>query len=441
MYVFCFKFGYSKIAKGLSGMKYLLKNAKVFQNSQISEKDLLICDGKIVSVGTRVSVSQDNGTQVIDTNNYFIFPGFIEVHVHLGEPGFAHKETIKTGSMAAAHGGYTDVCAMPNLKPVPDSAEHLKEELDIIKRDAVINVHAYGSVTVNEDGEELSDMEGMAKDVIAFSDDGRGVQSDDMMRTAMKTAKSLGKIIAAHCEVNELLKGGYIHDGEYAKAHGHRGICSESEWGQIKRDIALAKETGCSYHVCHVSTKESVELIRQAKKDGVDITCETGPHYLVFSDSDLIENGRFKMNPPLRGEDDKKALIEGIKDGTVDMIATDHAPHSAEEKSRGLEKSLMGVVGLETAFPVLYTKLVKTGVLTLEELVKLMSEKPGKRFGIDTEIREGADANLSVWNLDKEYTVDPETFLTMGRATPFEGMTVCGECVMTMLKGEIKWKQ
>ena len=441
MYVFCFKFGYSKIAKGLSGMKYLLKNAKVFQNSQISEKDLLICDGKIVSVGTRVSVSQDNGTQVIDTNNYFIFPGSIDVHVHLGEPGFTNKETIKTGSMAAAHGGYTDVCAMPNLKPVPDSAEHLKEELDIIKRDAVINVHAYGSVTVNEDGEELSDMEGMAKDVIAFSDDGRGVQSDDMMRTAMKTAKSLGKIIAAHCEVNELLKGGYIHDGEYAKAHGHRGICSESEWGQIKRDIALAKETGCSYHVCHVSTKESVELIRQAKKDGVDITCETGPHYLVFSDSDLIENGRFKMNPPLRGEDDKKALIEGIKDGTVDMIATDHAPHSAEEKSRGLEKSLMGVVGLETAFPVLYTKLVKTGVLTLEELVKLMSEKPGKRFGIDTEIREGADANLSVWNLDKEYTVDPETFLTMGRATPFEGMTVCGECVMTMLKGEIKWKQ
>ncbi len=441
MYVFCFKFGYSKIAKGLSGMKYLLKNAKVFQNSQISEKDLLICDGKIVSVGTRVSVSQDNGTHVIDMNNYFIFPGFIDVHVHLREPGFSYKETIKTGSMAAAHGGYTDVCAMPNLKPVPDSAEHLKEELDIIKRDAVINVHAYGSVTVNEDGEELSDMEGMAKDVIAFSDDGRGVQSDDMMRTAMKTAKSLGKIIAAHCEVNELLKGGYIHDGEYAKAHGHRGICSESEWGQIKRDIALAKETGCSYHVCHVSTKESVELIRQAKKDGVDITCETGPHYLVFSDSDLIENGRFKMNPPLRGEDDKKALIEGIKDGTVDMIATDHAPHSAEEKSRGLEKSLMGVVGLETAFPVLYTKLVKTGVLTLEELVKLMSEKPGKRFGIDTEIREGADANLSVWNLDKEYTVDPETFLTMGRATPFEGMTVCGECLMTMLKGEIKWKQ
>ena len=433
--------GIFQIRKGVIGMKYVLKNAFVFQNSKIEKKDLLISDGKIVSIGIGVSVSQDSAVEVIDMNNYFVFPGFIDVHVHLREPGFSYKETIRTGSLAAAHGGYTDVCAMPNLKPVPDSAEHLRQELDIIERDAVINVHPYGSLTVNEAGEQLSDLEGMAKDVIAFSDDGRGVQSGEMMREAMTKAKSLGRIVAAHCEINELLKGGYIHDGEYAKAHGHRGICSESEWGQIKRDIELAKETGCSYHVCHVSTKESVELIRRAKKDGVDITCETGPHYLVFSDRNLIEDGRFKMNPPLRSEDDKAALIEGILDGTIDMIATDHAPHSAEEKSKGLEKSLMGVVGLETAFPVLYTKLVKTGVLTLEQLVELMSEKPGKRFGIDTQIKEGAWANLSVWNLNKEYTIDPDSFLTMGRATPFAGISVFGECIMTMLKGEIKWKQ
>ena len=419
-------------------MKYLLKNANVFQNSEIVKKDILICDGKVVSIG--VSISSDGDTNVVELNNCFIFPGFIDVHVHLREPGFSYKETIKTGSQAASRGGYTDVCAMPNLKPVPDSVEHLREELDIIERDAVINVYAYGAISKNEEGKELADLDGMSKDVIAFSDDGHGVQNDDMMLTAMKKSKELHKLIAAHCEINELLKGGYIHDGEYARIHGHRGICSESEWGQIKRDIELARETGCSYHVCHVSTKESVELIRQAKKDGVDITCETGPHYLVFSDKDLIEDGRFKMNPPLRSEDDKQALIEGIKDGTVDMIATDHAPHSAEEKSKGLEKSAMGVVGLETAFPVLYTYLVKKGVITLEQLVSLMSTKPGERFGIETGLKEGGDANLCVWSLDDEYTVEPEEFLTKGRATPFAGMKVFGRCLMTMVKGEIVWK-
>ncbi len=421
-------------------MKYLLKNANVLCG-EINKADVLVCDGRIDTIGIGVSVSSDDDTVVLDLNNCFIFPGFIDVHVHLREPGFSYKETIKTGTMAAAHGGYTDVCAMPNLKPVPDSVGHLKEELDIIERDAVINVHPYGAISVNEEGRELADLEGMAKDIIAFSDDGRGVQSDEMMSEAMTRAKKLGKMIAAHCEVNELLRGGYIHDGKYAKEHGHKGICSESEWGQIKRDIELAKKTGCTYHVCHVSTKESVELIRQAKKDGVDITCETGPHYLVFSDKDLIENGRFKMNPPLRDEEDKKALIEGILDGTIDMIATDHAPHSLEEKSKGLEKSAMGVVGLETAFPVLYTKLVKTGVLTLSQLVALMSEKPGRRFGIETQLKEGAFADLCVWDLNKEYTIDPNSFLTMGRATPFEGMKVCGECVLTMVKGEIKWKK
>ena len=420
-------------------MKYLLKNASVLYESEIKKRDLLICDGKIA--GVSVSISADEDTNVIDLNNCFIFPGFIDVHVHLREPGFSYKETIESGSRAAAAGGYTDICAMPNLKPVPDSAEHLKEELDIIERDAVVNVHPYGAITVNEDGKELADLDAMAADVIAFSDDGHGVQNDDMMRDAMIKARSLGKIIAAHCEVNELLHGGYIHDGEYAKAHGHRGICSESEWGQIARDVKLAKETGCRYHVCHVSTKESVDIIRKAKADGVDVTCETGPHYLVLCDEDLIEDGRFKMNPPLRSKEDQKALIDGILDGTVDMIATDHAPHSAEEKSKGLEKSAMGVVGLETAFSVLYTGLVKNDILTLIQLAELMSIKPGERFGIDTQIKEGNYANLCVWDLSKKHTVDPDKFQTKGRATPFAGRVVFGECLLTMVKGEIKWKQ
>ncbi len=418
-------------------MNYLLKNAMVFHNCAISKKDILICDGQIVSVGTGLTADCD----VIDLNNCFIFPGFIDVHVHLREPGFSYKETIKTGSLAGAHGGYTDICSMPNLNPVPDSVEHIKIQTDIIKKDACIGVHPYGSITVNEEGKTLSDMEGINNYVIAFSDDGRGVQSDEMMLEAMKKAKSLDKIIAAHCEVNELLKGGYIHDGDYAKKHGHKGICSESEWGQIKRDIELARISGCKYHVCHISTKESVELIRQAKKNSVNITCETGPHYLVFNDSMLQEDGRFKMNPPIRSEEDREALIEGIKDGTIDMIATDHAPHSKEEKSRGLEKSLMGVVGLETAFPVLYTNLVKKNVISTEKLIELMSVNPGKRFGINNEIKEGLPANLCVWNLDDKYTVNPDDFLSMGRATPFEGMEVYGKCVMTMVKGEIIWKQ
>lgn len=420
-------------------MNYLLKNAMVFQDSQISKKDLLICEGQIVSIGN--SILPVGGTDIIDLNNCFIFPGFIDVHVHLREPGFSYKETIKTGSLAAAHGGYTDICSMPNLSPVPDSVENIKAQIDIINRDAVVNVHPYGAITVAERGEELADLDGMSKYAIAFSDDGRGVQSDNMMRSAMLKAKKLNKIIAAHCEVNDLLKGGYIHDGEYAKTHGHRGICSESEWKQIERDIGLTRECGNKYHVCHISARESVELVRNAKKEGLSVTCETGPHYLVFNDSMLQEDGRFKMNPPIRSEEDRLALLEGIKDGTIDMIATDHAPHSPEEKSKGLEKSLMGVVGLETAFPVLYTKLVRTKVITLEKLIELMSVNPGKRFGIDNSININSAANLTVWSLDDKYIVDPEQFLTMGRATPFSGMEVYGKCIMTMVKGEIKWKQ
>ena len=357
---------------------------------------------------------------------YFLFPGFCDVHVHFREPGFSYKETIRTGSLAAKRGGYTAVCAMPNLNPVPDTLEHLKAQLDIIERDAAIRVLPYGAITRGEQGEQLSDMEAMAPYVCAFSDDGRGVQSDAMMREAMQTARALGKVIAAHCEVNDLLRGGYIHDGEYARAHGHRGICSESEWRQIERDLKLAEETGCAYHVCHISCRESVELIRDAKRSGVDVTCETGPHYLLMDEGDLREDGRFKMNPPLRGRRDREALIEGLTDGTVDMIATDHAPHSAEEKSRGLEKSAFGIVGIETAFPLLYTYLVDKGVVTLDRLIELMAVKPRRRFGIPF-------GGVAVWDLDREYAIDPGAFVSMGRATPIEGWKVKGGHVMTML--------
>ena len=379
--------------------------------------------------------SCDAGVPVFPADHCFLFPGFVDVHVHLREPGFLYKESIATGTAACARGGYSDVCAMPNLNPVPDSPEHLAPQLEAIRKDARIRVYPYGAITVEEKGEQLADLEGMAPDVIAFSDDGRGVQDEEMMRAAMRKCKALGKILVAHCEDNSLLRGGYIHDGEYAAAHGHRGICSESEWGPIARDLKLAKETGCAYHVCHISTKESVELIRQAKREGVDVTCETGPHYILLSDQDLQEDGRFKMNPPLRSEADRKAILEGILDGTIDMIATDHAPHSAEEKAKGLEKSAMGVVGIETAFPLLYTYLVKPGLLTLERLVELLAVNPRKRFNIPM------TEDFSVWDLSKEYTIDPSDFLSKGRATPFAGWTVSGENLMTIVGGKIVWQK
>ncbi len=376
----------------------------------------------------------DGGLSPVISKKYIIVPGLCDVHVHFREPGFSYKETIASGSAAAAHGGYTAVCTMPNLDPVPDSAEHLQVQLDAIERGAAIKVLPYGAITVGEKGEKLADMEAMSDKVCAFSDDGKGVQNDGMMREAMTVAKRLGKIIAAHCEDNSLLFDGYIHDGEYARMHGHRGISSASEYKQIERDLRLAKETGCAYHVCHISTKESVELIRQAKARGVDVTCETAPHYLVLCDEDMQEDGRFKMNPPLRSREDKKALIEGIKNGTIDMIATDHAPHSAEEKGRGLEKSLMGVVGLETAFPVLYTELVKKNIITLERLVELMSFKPKERFGIDM----GCD--FAVFGIDEPYKIDPNEFLSMGRATPFAGREVFGRCLLTVHGGKAVYK-
>lgn len=376
----------------------------------------------------------DGGLSPVISKKYIIVPGLCDVHVHFREPGFSYKETIASGSAAAAHGGYTAVCTMPNLDPVPDSAEHLQVQLDAIKRGAAIKVLPYGAITVGEKGEKLADMEAMSDKVCAFSDDGKGVQNDEMMREAMTAAKRLGKIIAAHCEDNSLLFGGYIHDGEYARMHGHRGISSASEYKQIERDLRLAEETGCAYHVCHISTKESVELIRQAKAHGVNVTCETAPHYLVLCDEDMQEDGRFKMNPPLRSREDKKALIEGINDGTIDMIATDHAPHSAEEKGRGLEKSLMGIVGLETAFPVLYTELVTKNIITLDRLVELMSFKPKERFGIDT------NNDFAVFDISEAYKIDPEDFLSMGRATPFAGREVFGRCLLTVHNGKVVYK-
>ena len=386
--------------------------------------------------GTRVASGiLSSGLAVFDSSKYAIFPGFCDVHVHFREPGFSYKETIRTGANAAARGGYTAVCTMPNLNPVPDSVENLNVQRAIIETDACIHVYPYGAITVGEKGETLADIEGMAPFVCGFSDDGRGVQRDDMMREAMKRAKAQGKMIVAHCEVNGLLRGGYIHDGEYAKLHGHRGICSESEWAQIARDIELIRETGCAYHVCHISTKESVEIIRKAKAEGLDITCETGPHYLVMNDMDLQEEGRFKMNPPIRGEEDRKALLEGILDGTIDMLATDHAPHSAEEKSLGLEKSVFGVVGLETAFPIMYTYLVKPGIMSMERLIEIMVDAPRKRFNLPL----GED--YCIWDLEAEYEIDPAEFASMGKASTFTGWKVNGRCMATVCDGKIVYKE
>ena len=398
----------------------------------IGKMNTVCCDfGGIVSQGM---LSLDE-LSAFSQNQYFVFPGFCAVHVHFREPGFSYKETIATGSMAAARGGYTAVCTMPNLNPVPDSKEHLNMQLALIKEQACIHVYPYGAITVGEKGETLADLEGMAKDAIAFSDDGRGVQADEMMEEAMRRAKALGKMIVAHCEVNDLLRGGYIHEGTYAKANGHKGICSESEYLQIARDLELVEKIGCSYHVCHISTKESVDIIRKAKARGVDVTCETGPHYLVMDDGDLQEDGRFKMNPPLRSAEDRLALVEGVVDGTIDMIATDHAPHSAEEKGRGLAGSVFGVVGLETAFAVLYTKLVKPGIISLERLIELLAINPRKRFDIPM----GSD--FTIWDLEKTFTVDPANFLSKGKATPFAGWTLQGECVVTVCNGKVVYKK
>jgi len=410
-------------------MQAAFSNAKVYENGSFVIRNAIF-DGTCLSYVSGDAVSSFQG-KVFE--NCMIIPGLADAHVHFREPGFSYKETIATGSKAAARGGVTSVCTMPNLDPVPDSVEHLKIQTDIIERDSVIRIYPYGAITVGEKGETLADLDGMSKSVCAFSDDGRGVQEEQMMHKALLQAASLGKVIAAHCEVNSLLRGGYIHDGEYARLHGHRGICSESEYAEIDRDIRLAEEAGCAFHVCHISTAESVELIRQAKKRGVNVTCETGPHYLILCEDDLQEEGRFKMNPPLRSRRDKAALIEGLLDGTIDMIATDHAPHSAEEKSRGLEKSAMGVVGIECSFALMYTYFVRTGILTAEKLIELMSVAPKARFHLD------GGNDFAVFRTEVPHVIDPNEFLSMGRATPFAGDTVYADCLLTVCRGKAVW--
>ena len=401
--------------------------------------DVAICNGIIERIAPQIEIA-DSDT-VFSCEGKIITSGWVDLHVHLREPGFSRKETIATGTAAAAHGGFTTVCSMPNLEPAPDTREHLQEQLDIIERDAVIKVLPYATITRKRRGDELVDFEALKPLVAGFSDDGSGVQSEQVMKAAMERAAKCGGIIAAHCEVNELLRKGYIHDGEYAREHGHRGICSESEWKQIERDIELAAKTDCRYHVCHISTKESVALIREAKKRGVKITCETGPHYLTMCDMDLQEDGRFKMNPPIRSAEDRAALVEGLQDGTIDVVATDHAPHTADEKSRGLEFSAMGVVGLETSFAVIYTKLVKAGIITLEKAIEVMAEAPRRIFGLGGGLKEGEDADVAVFDLDAKFTVEPDQFLTMGRSTPFEGWELQGECCLTLVDGKIAYEK
>ena len=416
-----------------AGHRIVLKGGRVTRGSESFVADVVVCGDRIAEVTPQADVHPDD--EVVDCRGCIVTAGLVDVHVHLREPGFSAKETIATGTAAAAHGGFTTVCAMPNLEPAPDSVENLRRETEIIDRDAVIRVLPYATITRRRAGRELVDFAALKPYVAGFSDDGSGVQSEETMRAAMRAAAAEGCIIAAHCEVNDLLRGGYIHDGEYAAAHGHKGICSESEWRQIERDIALAAETGCRYHVCHISTKESVALIREAKRRGVLITRETGPHYLTMCDKDLREEGRFKMNPPIRSAADRDALIEGVQDGTIDVIATDHAPHTAEEKSRGLAGSAMGVVGLETSFAVIYTKLVKTGIITPERMIELMAEAPRRIFSLGGGLREGEPADIAVFDTEEAFTVDPATFLSKGRSTPFEGWRLQGTCRLTLCNG------
>ncbi|MDR1131814.1 MAG: dihydroorotase [Oscillospiraceae bacterium] len=419
-------------------MKYLIRGGVLFHGGVLSEKDILIEDGLVSSIRSRLSPFP--GAGVYDMHNCFILPGLTDVHVHLREPGFSYKETIGAGTAAAARGGFTTVCAMPNLDPVPDSPAHMERQLALIRRDALIRVLPYASITAGEKQRALSDMAALASSAVAFSDDGVGVESGEMMEKAMRRAKRLGKLIAAHCEVASLTRGGAVHDGKFAAGHGLTGNPSESEWREVERDIALVRRTGCPLHICHVSAKESVALIRAAKAEGLPLSCETAPHYLVLCDEDLKDEGRFKMNPPIRGAEDREALLRGIADGTVDIVATDHAPHSEKEKSGGLAGSLNGVAGLETAFPVLYTALVKTGVITAEKLIGLMHTNPRRRFGAGGQLVAGLPAELTIFDMADSYVIDPADFLSKGRASPFAGKRVFGRCLLTMFNGKTVWE-
>ena len=415
-------------------LNVLIKNAQVYYGNTLQKADMLVENGTVVSVGNGIAVSAD--VPVIDAENLMILPGFADVHVHLREPGFFYKESIATGTQAAAKGGFTLVCSMPNLNPVPDSVENMAVQQEIIDRDAVINVLPYAAITKGEKGGELVDFEALADKCFAFSDDGKGVQKNEMMKEAMLRAKAMGKPIVAHCEDESLLYGGYIHDGEYARLHGHRGICSESEWGQVARDVELVRETGVQYHVCHISTKETVDIVRKAKAEGLKVSCETAPHYLAFCDMELKEHGRFKMNPPIRSAQDRDALIRGVRDGTIEVIATAHAPHSAEEKEKGLEKSNMGVVGIETSFAAMNTYMVKRGYITMEKLCEVMSINPRKLFGLPHGIKLGEKADFVLVDPDKEWVVNPEEFASKGRYTPFDGVTLYGDVLMTVYNGQ-----
>lgn len=418
--------------------RIVLKGGRVFSGGKSFEADVVVCGDRIAEVTPEAAILP--GDKVVDCRGRWVTAGLVDLHVHLREPGFSSKETIATGTAAAAHGGFTTVCAMPNLEPAPDSLENLRRETEIIERDAVVKVLPYATITRRRAGREIVDFAALRPYVAAFSDDGSGVQDDGMMLAAMRAAAANDCIIAAHCEVNSLLHGGYIHDGAYAAAHGHKGISSESEWRQIERDIRLAEQTGCRYHVCHISTKESVALIRDAKRSGVRITCETGPHYLTMCDADLREEGRFKMNPPIRSAADRNALIEGVQDGTIDVIATDHAPHTAEEKSRGLAGSAMGVAGLETSFAVIYTKLVMAGIISPERMIELMAEAPRRIFALGGGLAAGEKADIAVFDLGNEFTVDPATFLSKGRSTPFEGWRLHGQTILTLVDGRTAYR-
>lgn len=419
-------------------LNLLLKNGTVYIDGQFKKADMLIKDGIVAEIGEKISM---DSCPVADADNLFILPGFADVHVHLREPGFSYKETIASGSRAAARGGFTLVCSMPNLNPVPDSVENLKREQDIIDSDAVIKVMPYASITKGEKGQELVDFGRLADKCFAFSDDGKGVQSADMMRRAMEKAKAAGKAIVAHCEDESLLCGGYIHDGEYARLHGHKGISSASEYRQVARDVELVRATGVQYHVCHISTKETVDIVRKAKAEGLPVSCETGPHYLAFCDMDLQEEGRFKMNPPIRSAADRDALIQGIKDGTIEVIATDHAPHSRREKTKGLAGSSMGVVGLETSFAAVNTYMVQAGHISLEKLVEIMSINPRKIFGLDRGIKIGRKADFTVVDTHKQWIVNPAEFVSAGKFTPFEGVKLTGDVLLTVYDGELVYNK
>ena len=417
--------------------KLLLKGGTVVSESVSRKADVLVADGKIAAIGEMLTA--DAETEVFDAEGCIVTYGLADVHVHLREPGYSAKETITTGTRASARGGVTTVCSMPNLQPAPDAPETIAVEQQMIDEQAVIEVLPFATISSHRAGRELADIEALRPLSVGYSDDGNGIQTEPLMREAMKRVAAVDGIIAAHCEDDSLLHAGYIHDGEYARTHGHKGICSESEWGPIKRDVVLAEEEGCRYHVCHISTKESVEIIREAKQKCAHISCETAPHYLVLCDADLKEEGRFKMNPPMRAAEDKAALIEGIKDGTIEVIATDHAPHTAEEKSRGLKGSMMGIVGIETSFAICYTHLVRKGVITIEKLIALMSENPRRIFRLGGAMQVGERADIAVFDITKPYTIDTAEFLSMGKATPFEGEEVYGRCMLTLFGGEKVW--